>query len=204
MAVFEEVEQLKSQGVSDQQIISYLRERGVSPKEISDALAQTSIKNAVAQEAGASELQSSIMTENTPMPQEMIPAPQNQNYQQGYGYAPEGNYYQEQAFMEQPQSSGMTSEMVIDLAEQVVNEKIRPIQKMVDQMQEFKSITEVKLENVQGRLKRIETMIDDLQIRIIEKVGLYGSNIESIKKEMNMIEESFAKISGDLAEKRRR
>jgi len=59
MGVLDEVSNLRSQGISDNEIIASLRGRGVSPKEINDALAQDQIKNAV----GSAEpgMQGSIM-----------------------------------------------------------------------------------------------------------------------------------------------
>src|SRR3989344_7907181 len=47
MGALDEVMRLKNQGYSDQQIISGLRQQGVSPREINDALSQAQIKMAV-------------------------------------------------------------------------------------------------------------------------------------------------------------
>ena len=43
MAVLEQVMQMKQQGISDPEIIQYLKDSGISPKEITDALAQSKI-----------------------------------------------------------------------------------------------------------------------------------------------------------------
>lgn len=85
---------------------------------------------------------------------------------------------------------------IIDIAEQVYSEKAKKTNKKLDNLTEFKSMAELKLENLDSRLKRMERVIDQLQLRIIDKVGAYGTNIELIKKEMAMIEESFAKMVG--------
>jgi hypothetical protein len=50
------------------------------------------------------------------------------------------------------------------------------------------------MENISDRLKKIETIIDKLQIAILEKVGSYGKNLEGIKKEMSMMQDSFSKM----------
>ena len=44
-------------------------------------------------------------------------------------------------------------------------------------------------------MKRIESIIDKLQSSILEKVGSYGSNLDSIKKEMSMMQDSFGRIA---------
>jgi len=50
-------------------------------------------------------------------------------------------------------------------------------------------------------LKRIETSIDRLQSAILEKVGSYGRGLDSVKKEMGMMQDSFGKMVGVLADK---
>jgi len=44
-------------------------------------------------------------------------------------------------------------------------------------------------------------LIETLQIKILEKIGSYGQSIESVKKEMNMMQDSFAKMVPDIAKK---
>ena len=48
MATLEKIKQLKSQGFNDREIVTSLQEQGVSPREITDAMAQSKIKAAVA------------------------------------------------------------------------------------------------------------------------------------------------------------
>jgi len=54
------------------------------------------------------------------------------------------------------------------------------------------------MEHLNERLKRIETIIDRLQASILEKIGSYGSNLDSIKKEMSMMQDSFSKTMGSM------
>ena len=49
--------------------------------------------------------------------------------------------------------------------------------------------------------KRIENIIDKLQISILEKVGSYGKNLENTKKEMSMMQDSFRKVMNSPREK---
>jgi len=49
-------------------------------------------------------------------------------------------------------------------------------------------------------LKRMEKTIDKLQMAILEKVGSYGRGLESIKKEMIMMQDSFGKMVNPLSE----
>ena len=49
MGVLDEVIKMKGQGTSEQEIINRLQEKGVSPKEVNDALSQAQIKSAVSE-----------------------------------------------------------------------------------------------------------------------------------------------------------
>ena len=77
MALLEQVTQMKSQGMNDNQISENLQQQGFAPREIQDALGQSQVKSAV---IGGEQ-------------QEMINAPQEQQYESQENYAPqEGGY----------------------------------------------------------------------------------------------------------------
>jgi len=116
--------------------------------------------------------------------EEYLPQPQIQE-----------NYYPDSSY-----APTYDSDIMIEIAEQVFMEKIKKIQKQVDDLTEFKTITEVKLNDSIERLKRIENMIDKLQISILDKVGSYGKNLKNTKKEMDMMQDSFRKIIGSPKE----
>ena len=203
MGILEQVMRMKANGASESQVIRELSQGGVSPKDIQDALRQAQIKTAV---SGVSEmqddLQPSIMAEGempnsgqeTYTPQAYEPQEQyaqegaQQDYgQQGY-YQP---YQQDQGYA--PQAASDT-DTIIEIADQVFSDKIRKIQKQVDSSTEAMVLLQTKFESISERLKKIEMIIDRLQISILEKVGSYGNNLESIKKEMSMMQDSFSKM----------
>lgn len=103
------------------------------------------------------------------------------NYQEGYGYETSSN-----------------TDTIIEVAEQVFTEKMKKFHDQMDDLIEFKTLFETKVENIAERLKRIEKMFDQMQISVIEKVGAYGRGIENLKKEIEMVEDSFSKISGKI------
>lgn len=204
MGALDQITRMKGQGIPDQEIINELSRQGVSPREISDALKQAQIKYAVSNPGD--EMQASIM------PNEEIPAPTpNQEYQprtyegnqQTYApmeqeqYAPQENqqYYQPEAgYTEYAQPAGIDTDTVMEIADQIFSEKIKRFQKQLDTTSEAAILLQTKLENVSERLKKIETTIDKLQIAILEKVGSYGQDLGSIKKEMSMMQDSFSKM----------
>ncbi|HUS51587.1 MAG TPA: hypothetical protein VMZ91_15580 [Candidatus Paceibacterota bacterium] len=225
---------MRSEGVGDTDIIGNLQQKGISPREINDALSQEKIKSAVAGNE-TREMEPSVMGQTAPAPspqesysprtqeiseQEMYPPsqdysqqemyPPNQDYSQQEMYPPSQDYSQQaqQEFYPEEdsgyQSAGMDTSTIIEIAEQVFSEKMKKILKQIDEMNEFKTLAQMKIESSVERLKRIESTIDKLQASILEKVGSYGQNLESIKKEMSMMQDSFGKMINPLAERAER
>ncbi|MEX0920543.1 MAG: hypothetical protein WDZ69_03115 [Candidatus Pacearchaeota archaeon] len=140
--------------------------------------------------------------------EDYVPRPQPQQAPQQYsGYQDQGQYspeyqdYQGQDYGDSSYYGQDSSDNIIEISEQVFSEKIKDIQKQVNGFNEFKILTEEKIENISDRLKRIESSIDRLQAEILEKVGSYGRGLESVKKEMGMMQDSFGKVVNTLADK---
>ena len=191
MGVLEQIRQMKNQGMADSEIAESLIEQGITPREINDALNQSQIKSAVAGEYPEPEDLSG---------EEYIPSPQ---YQQSTQEVPQNYYPQEQNYPQQgyenygpdySQSYSSTDSMM-DVAEQVFEEKTKKIQKQLDSLEQFKNLATVQMQNISERLKRIEDVSDKLQIAVIEKVGGYGKELSSLKKEVAMVEDSFTKLA---------
>ena len=123
-------------------------------------------------------------------PQEVYsPRPQLQVPQEGYEYAQYA-----------PSINAGDTDTLIEVAEQVFFEKNKPIQKKVDEMNEFRALMQTKVDNMSDRLRRIETIIDRLQASILEKIGSYGQGLETVRKEMGMMQESFGKVVNKFAD----
>lgn len=251
MGVLEQVIELKGRGTPENEIISKLKEQGISPGEINDAFNQAKIKSAVSsgEKKVENKMEPSIMgpegaeppprelpTEGevsdvdlTPAPQpyqrqqlpggpvskeisneEYVPKPQGEAYaEQGQQQYQEGQYQPEQYQEYYPQqeygysAAGVSdTDTLIEIAEQVFFEKIKSLQKQIEDLNEFKILAQTKIDNISDRLKRIELNIDKLQAEILEKVGSYGRGLENVKKEMGMVQESFGKIVNTLADKK--
>ena len=197
MGVLDQIKQMQNQGVPDDEIVSRLHEQGVSPKEINDALNQSQIKRAVADEGY------NPSGQNPPAPSQQyqenyFPQTQESPEYSGQENYPQQEYIQPQEGYEQEgygySSGGSDTDTIIEISEQVFSEKIKKIQKQVDLTNEFRTLAQNKIDNLSERLKRIESMIDKLQMTILGEIGSYGDNLESIKKEMSMMQDSFGKV----------
>lgn len=200
MGALDQVTQMKSQGLSENEIVAKLQEQGIAPKEISEALGQSQIKSAVAdegamqpqpqeyaqQDAGSYDQQGGSMDygqqAESPIQEEYYP----QNPYENYG---EGDYEGYGAY-----DSGMNTDAFIEVAEQVFSEKMKTIQKQLDNLNEFKALAQINLDNNTDRIKRVEQTMDKLQMAILDRVGAYGKSLEGIKREMTMMQDSFGKM----------
>lgn len=210
MTILEQVKEMKNQGIGEGEIIRKLQEQGTTPKIINDALNQDKIKEAVSKEESFKGYEKSENLAQTPKKEtppkeisneEMYSPQQEEDY---YSPPTPSSFPQEDYSQDQEDyaySQGVDTNTIIEISEQIFSEKIQKIQDQVDEFLEFKTLAESKIENISGRIKRIESIIDKLQIAILEKIGGYGSGIESVKKEMSMMQDSFSKVINPLTKK---
>lgn len=106
MGVLERVVQMKQRGMLDQQIFRYLREEGVSPREISDAISQSRIKGAInfnndeefpeiTQPINSMAMQKSIMSKGKPSQREGYESYPSETYSPEYPTLYPGQPYSE-------------------------------------------------------------------------------------------------------------
>ncbi|MFA5071421.1 MAG: hypothetical protein WC511_03590 [Candidatus Pacearchaeota archaeon] len=212
MGLLDQITNMKRQGIPNDQIINELASQGVSPQEILNALKQSEIKSAVTgyTDDDGDEMQPSVMPrgeapQSRPrqfeQEQAYQPQPQQEYVQENYVqqpvYAPqpqEQYYPSENAGYQEYQQTGGSADMMMEVADQVFSEKIKKLQKVLEATSEATILLQNKFENLSDRLKKIENMIDKLQIAILDKVGSYGENLNEIKKEMSMMQDSFSKV----------
>ncbi len=235
MAILENITQMKNQGKSEGEIIATLRSQGVNPLEISEALNQSKIKEAVYDSNPTEGMTPSMMeTENRqeapeieeetseemyspeptyqqeppqyqkqPLPPEQVFQGNYQQYNPPYEREPfsfdesmQNNYAPPEGYDDN--SYGDSTDMMIEVAEQIFSEKMKKISKELHEIKEFKTLFETKIENFSNRLERMEKQFDKMQLSILEKVGEYGKGLNYLKKELNMVEDSISKINSKI------
>lgn len=224
MGVLEQINQMRNQGVSENEIIGRLREQNVSPKAINEALGQSRIKEAISDRGALKEMREeeiggSDFYDMPPSPQmggvpypksqevqeeEYTPQPQEEYAPQTRNYPPASQELYPQEGYEEYYAGSSGTDTMIEIAEQVFSDKIRKLQAQVEELNEFRVLTQTKLNSMSERLNRIESTLDKLQAAILQKIGSYGGTLESIKKEMSMMQDSFGKMVPSLAEKHSR
>ena len=198
MSIIEEIEKMRLEGRQDQEINLALREQGFSRQEVSEALSQTQIKEAV--------MAPNQMLE-PPQPRS-IPNYQNYEEQLQPSMLPEDQQAQQpgQGYQESPQqqqgydnyqynqyssSPSVSTDTITEIAEQIVFEKISQMKGQFEKVLDLKTTFETKIAHMDERLQRIERVIDRLQISILQKVGEYLVNVSDLKKELVETQKSF-------------
>ena len=285
MATIDEVKQMQSQGVSEENIVSTLREKGVPYREISESISQSRITEAVEQPQtnpqAASPMEQTAppmeqmqppmeqtappmeqtappmeqmqppITQETQMgqpPQNQLPpqkpmeesimpppmAPTAQAPPENFGNQPpaqgkiagmqqsiiqtapsaveeyippapgfEGESQEEYGGPYQDEYDGygygqeqpeMSSEIISEISEQVVAEKISNVRRNMEVLKDFKTTAESKIESVDQRIKKIEKIIDTLQTTILRKVGDYVTDVSDLKSELIETQKTFKKL----------
>ena len=146
MATLDRILQLKQQGFSEAQIVQQLQNEGILPFEISDAMSQAQIKEAVGQNSPSQmqmpepyDMQGSITDatatgqfQNQPaeIPIPETPTPEAPEYSEEQYYSPsQSPYYEEQYPQAQAgYSQETTTELAEQIAEQIVLEKFNEFQ----------------------------------------------------------------------------
>jgi len=206
MALLEQINSMKQQGYSESQIATALKEQGHSATEINESLSQSKIKDAI---TGTSGMQPSTMPQ----------AGQVQNYGQQYAAeAPQyAQQYQQQAQVQEqypvetynqeqypqqyyPQTDVAT---IREVAKQEVETTLKDVKKELEVLSKAKTDLSYAVQSMDQRLKRIETVIQELQSAIIRKIGEYGEAISGISDEVKATQDSFSKIINPLLDKKR-
>tara|TARA_Y100000310_G_scaffold302882_1_gene340699 strand:+ start:2336 stop:2965 length:630 start_codon:yes stop_codon:yes gene_type:complete len=164
------------------------------------------------QEYGEEEMQPSILSSEAQPEQQQMPVEQGEQTplppqeQAGQPYDP----YQQQAQPQQqyyeqyqPYQGSLSSDTITEIAEQVLSEKLASIKTQLEKNIDLKSTLQPKIESIDERLSRIESIIDQLQLSLLQKVGEYVTNVSDLKKELHETQKSFKALSKPGSKKSR-
>jgi hypothetical protein len=219
MALLDRIQKMKQTGLSETQITNSLMQEGISPREINDALGQAKIKSAISEPAQNAEMneqgmQQSIMEQSVEQSsvQNQPTATQPIYQEQAYAYPTEQGYYQDPNqqtnYGQDPNQpvyyqQAMDMETVRDITRQEIEDSLKKVRQDLDSLNKIKSEIKFEVQNVDSRLTRIESIIQELQSAIIRKMGDYGEAISGISEELKSTQNSFSKMINPLMDNKR-
>jgi len=176
-----QVIQFQQQGYDDNQIAAAMAEQGIAPNQIVDAINKSKIKAAVYQEPAA---------------EAGYPAPDQYGQQMAQ---------QQMPMQQSPQEyvQGMSSETVSEIADQIISEKLSDVTKAISKVTSSKEAVDKRLALLEEKTSKVESIIEELRSAIIRKIGEYGQNLEDIKGEMGMMQDTFSKALKPSAESKK-
>lgn len=127
-------------------------------------------------------------------PQESYPQQAQQEYtDQTYAPQDQQNYY----------SGGLDIETVRDISKQEIEESLKKVKAQIDLLTQSKTEISFQVQNIENRLIKIETIIQELQTAIIRKMGDYGEAVSNISQELKETQKSFSKMVNPILDQRR-
>jgi len=88
----------------------------------------------------------------------------------------------------------MSSDVITEISEQIVNERLSALQDKIEKILDMRTVVEANMTNLNDRLKRMEKIVDQMQVSILKKVGEYMTDIQDVKKELEETQKSFVAI----------
>lgn len=92
----------------------------------------------------------------------------------------------------------MDTETISEIAEQVATEKLNEFKAKTGDLVSFKNTIQERVEDIDDRLKRIESSIDKLQQAIIGKIGEFGESNAAIHKDLDNLHGTVSKLMNPL------
>ena len=199
MGLLDIIKEMQDQGISNQGIFENLQRQGYKPTQINDAINQLKItiqpmdtQNQTQQYAFN---QQQDFNQQPNFNQEQQYTENQQNYPQEDYYTQTPQAYSGEEYYQQP---SFNTETITEITEQVISEKFREYNKRTGDIVSFKNTIQDKVDDINTRLKRIESTIDKLQQAIIQKIGEFGENTQIIKKDLESLHDTTSKLMNPL------
>lgn len=194
----DQVLSMRSQGLSNNQIVQNLQRAGYGTNLIFDAMNQADIKGSIENFPGESMGQSEpenemAMNQNqqqmqdppplfnqppTPQPRQQMPAP---------------------SFLPSSQL-GPEAERIEEIAEAIIDEKWKELVRNIDKIIEWKERTESTINRIEQEFSDMKQNFESLHNAILGKIGEYDQNIVNLGSEIKAMEKVFQKLLPSFTE----
>ncbi|MBI4449015.1 hypothetical protein HY641_03250 [Candidatus Woesearchaeota archaeon] len=193
----EYVASMQQQGLSNNQIIQILQRQGYNQTQVYDALNQAALKSTIT--GGVPIAGSDIVSPLTPPSGLPFAAEPAQGPRLGPVQAPPSGLPPFiQPGREQLESrQGASFE---ELAESIIEEKWRELQKRLDKDREWRENSEIRIGKIEQQILDVRNELDNLHKAIVSKIGDYDKSLLSVGTEIRAMEKVFQKILPELTE----
>ena len=175
---------MRSQGLTNNQIIQSLQREGYKTQEIIDAMNQAELRPAASPAATlpGADVPGAAMPPLEP-PIEADPMPRT-----------------EARFDEAIPGEDTVDERIEEIAEAIIDEKWKEMVKQVNKIVEWKQLMEARIQAVEARFNDLRSSFESLQQGIVQKVEDYDQNITNVGTEIKAMEKVFQKVLPQLTD----
>ena len=175
----EQVQAMKGQGYTNNQIIQSLQRDGFTSSQIFDAISQSEMSNNIPN-MGAPPMQMSPQLPQMQIPQNMPPTQQISPMQSSQQNMP--------SFNSSSQSSN--EELIEAIIEEKWNELVKDINKVI----EWKQKADTRLTSMEQQVADLKSQFDKVHQAVIGKVGEYDKHMTEVGAELQAMEKVFSKV----------
>jgi len=168
---------LRSQGLSNNQIIQSLQRAAYTPQQIADAMAQADLRYDV----------ESIPVMNA---QEAAEPAAEYPYPAVEAAYPEAG----EAKAEVAAGAGFSVEALQQLIEQIIEEKWEDLVRDVSRIAEWKEKVDARISAIEQAISDLKAGFDKLHSALLEKIGEYDRTISNVGTDIKALENVFKKI----------
>lgn len=197
---FDQVNNMKAQGMTDNQIVQTLQRDGYKSYQIFDALNQADLVPAPAQapqqqampldplgqpmlEQQPQDFQQ-FQPQQSPIPQEPAMQPEPQAYPA----------FQQEVAQQAPAIDENELDRMEEIAEAIIDEKWNELMKNFKKIVDWKERVETKMEGIQKQLDDLKSSMDGLNNSLIQRMGEYDRNMAAVGTDVKAMEKVFQKM----------
>ncbi len=192
----DKVLQMRTQGLSNSQIIEQLEREGYTPNQIFDAMNQADMKSSVTKAPTPEQ----FGVQNPMM--ESVQTPQDASIGMEQ---PTINPEQNQAILSQTTTEpgevlDVETEKIEEVAEAIIDEKWQDFVDTINKVIEWKENMEKKIVQMESQIKDLKDQFSQLQKGTLDKMAEYDEHVTDIGTEIKAMEAVFKKILPTLTE----
>lgn len=182
---------MRTQGLSNNQITEALQRQGFNTTQIMDAMNQADVRNEV---QPFPLKKGDKMVENPMNPQ--VPPPGAMPPPQGAPGMPPPIGGEPMQPMDTADYADDSSDQarIEELAEAIIDEKWTALVENINRIIEWKEKTESRITTIETDMKGMKASFDKLHMAILEKVGQYDQHIQDVGTEVKALEKVFQKV----------
>lgn len=192
----DKVLQMRTQGLSNSQIIEQLEKEGYTPNQIFDSMNQADMKSSVTKAPTPEQFgaQNPIMNNQQTQPDPSI-------QQQQPTLSPTQNQaILNQTTAEQGEVLDVGTEKMEEIAEAIIDEKWQDFVDTINRVIEWKENMEKKITRMDSQIKDLKDQFSQLQKGTLDKMAEYDEHVTDIGTEIKAMESVFKKILPTLTE----